>query len=72
MTSTTAAAEMRAIDRLVNAIRASIERGLPWYDPTEAAARHQETRRIHRRSIAARLQVESLEKAYKLGDGALR
>jgi hypothetical protein len=63
---------MRAIDRFVNAVRAVVERGLPWYDAAEVADRRSETRRIHRRSIAARLSVEKLEKAYRLGDGALR
>lgn len=63
---------MRPIDRLVNAIRGALESVAPWYDPAEVAERRRETERVRRRSIAARLRVEEVAKAYKRADGVMR
>jgi hypothetical protein len=62
---------MTRLDRLVNAIRGVVERALPWYDPAEAIARHRETERIRRRSIAARIRAEQVAASYERADGAL-
>lgn len=58
--------------RVVAAIRAFVERMLPWYDPEEAVTRRNETERVRRRSVAARLAVEDVVRRYERFDKVVR
>jgi hypothetical protein len=73
MTASVEARDVRYVDRLVNAIRAALERIAPWYDPAEAHFRRAETERVRRRSIAARIRAEKdIAARYRAADGAMR
>jgi hypothetical protein len=67
-----AGTDVRAVDRLVNAVRGAVEAVLPWYDPAEAHHRARETERVRQRSIAARIRVEDVVEQYRRGDGTFR
>ena len=65
--------DVRALDRLVNAMRRVIEDGLPWYDRGRARERTIETERVRKRSIAARIRVEeTIGSRYQAQDPAVR
>jgi hypothetical protein len=73
MTASVEAADVRPIDRFVNAIRSMLEHVAPWYDPAEARFRRAETERVRRRSIAARIRAENdIAARYRAADGAMR
>ena len=63
---------MPLLDRITNAVRRGIESTLPWYNAEEAVERRQETERVRRQSIKARLHVEDIASRYSHGDKAIR
>ena len=71
MSSYAGAIDVRLVDRITNAVRRALEGG-PWYSAEEAVVRRNETERVRRRSIAARLQVEDIARRYQRADRAIR
>lgn len=80
-------ADVRPVDAFVNAVRRAINRVLPYYDPHEAEERQaekerisQETERVRKQSVFARLRAEGFGEAqardiaerYRRQDGVLR